>query len=322
MSKGQHLPSDVRKATERHLAALDKLAPGLVDGLYLTGSVTLGDYHRGRSDIDFMAFTTRPVADPDVVALLSDVHAALTADLHAALPGTGHYDGNYIDLAGLPAVPDDEPRAPHVVNGTFHGSDPNGQLTPATWAEFTRYAIAVRGPKRADLGIAIAHDRLNHWLLGNLNGYWKSSAVSGLEKLRQHEGGEAVPGEAVAWMATGAARLHYTLATGDIASKSAAGRYAISLFPSYSSVVNAALGWRATGRGEFTCADWISCAEMTLGIVADANRGFASSGSSTLAGSCASRRDVDQVAAERDQRRAGDLFGVLAQALADDRAES
>ena len=57
---GQHLPSDVRKATERHLVALDNLAPGLVEGLYLTVSVTLGDYQQGRSDIDFMAFTGKP----------------------------------------------------------------------------------------------------------------------------------------------------------------------------------------------------------------------------------------------------------------------
>jgi Nucleotidyltransferase domain len=58
MAGPQDLPSDVRDATDRHLAVLDAVAPGLVGGLYLTGSVTLGDYQPGRSDIDFMAFTT------------------------------------------------------------------------------------------------------------------------------------------------------------------------------------------------------------------------------------------------------------------------
>src|SRR5260370_38589950 len=132
MSNGQHPPSDVRIATEQHLGALDKLAPGLVGSLYLTGSVTLGDSHQGRSDIDFMAFTGRPVTDPDVVALLAQVHAFLLTELRAALPATGHYDGNYVALGGLPTVPDDQPRGPHVVNGTFHGNEVNGQLTPAT----------------------------------------------------------------------------------------------------------------------------------------------------------------------------------------------
>jgi hypothetical protein len=278
MNTQQQLPRDVRQASERHLAALDAVAPGLVVSLYLTGSATLGDYQSGRSDIDFMAFTSRPATDPEVVALLTEVHATLLADLQAALPGSGHYDGNYVALAGLPAVPDDEPAAPHVVNGTFHGNAPNHQLTPATWAEFSKYAIAVRGPERDELGIVVSQERLNQWLLANLNGYWKSSAVDGLQVLRQQEGNEALAGDAVAWMALGAARLHYTLATGDIASKSAAGKYAIRLFPRYTSVVSAAIAWRATGAGEFTRSDGISCAELTLDIIADANQRFASPG--------------------------------------------
>ncbi len=278
MSKGQHLPSDVRKATERHLAALDKMAPGLVDSLYLTGSVTLGDYHQGRSDIDFMAFTSRPVTDPEVVALLAQVHAFLLTDLQAVLPATGHYDGNYVALGGLPAVPDDQPRGPHVVNGTFHGNEVNGHLTPATWTEFAKYAIAIRGPERGELGISVSPDRLSTWLLGNLNAYWKRRAVDGITMLRKLDASEALAGEIVAWDALGAARLHYTLATGDIASKAAAGEYAIGLFPDYTEVVSAALSWRTTGAGEFTYADWGSCAELILDIVADANRRFGSPG--------------------------------------------
>ena len=276
MSRGQDLPSDVRKATGRHLAVLDNLAPGLVDSLYLTGSVTLDDYQQGRSDIDFMAFVSRPVTDPEVVALLAQVHAHLLTDLQAALPGTGHYDGNYVALGGLPAVPDDQPLVPHVVNGTFRGNEVNGQLTPATWTEFAKYAIAIRGQDRGELGISVSPDRLSQWLLGNLNGYWKRRAVDGMEMLRKLDASAALPAEIVAWDALGAARLHYTLATGDIASKTAAGAYAIGLFPDYAEVVSAALSWRATGAGEFTYADWGSCAELILDIVADANRRFGS----------------------------------------------
>ena len=110
------------------------------------------------------------------------------------------------------------------------------------------------------------------WTLGNLNGYWKRHAVDGIEMLRKRDASGACPGEVVAWDALGAARLHYTLATGDIASKAAAGEYAISLFPDYTEVVRAALAWRTTGAGDFTYADWGACAELILDIVADANR--------------------------------------------------
>ena len=62
------------------------------------------------------------------------------------------------------------------------------------------------------------------------------------------------------------------LATGDIASKAAAGEYAAGMFPAYRPVLSSAVTWRATGQGDFTYGDWINCAELALHIVADANR--------------------------------------------------
>jgi hypothetical protein len=200
------LPQDVRTITRQHLDTLDSAAPGLVAALYLTGSVTLGDYRQGRSDIDFMAFLSRPVTDPETVALLADVHAGLDC--------AATYDGNYVDWARIPEVPDDAPIVPHVVNGQFQADEPNHQLTPATWTEFGRYGIAVRGPAAGELGIHVSRDRLNEWTLGNLNSYWRKQAEDGIQTLRQHDPATSLPADVVAWMAVGSARLHYTLKTG------------------------------------------------------------------------------------------------------------
>jgi Nucleotidyltransferase domain len=258
------VPDDVQAATRQHLHALDAAASGLVAALYVTGSVALGDYQQGRSDIDFMAFLSRPVTDPQTVGWLAEVHAGLA--------GPADYDGNYVALACVPGVPDDEPSAPHVVSGQFRGDEPNHQLTPATWAEFASYGIAIRGPRPAEFGIQVSRDRLSEWTLGNLNTHWKHQAEEGIETLRAHDSATSISAEAVAWMALGPARLHYTLATGDIASKTAAGEYAAGMFPAYQPFLSAAMTWRATGRGDFTYGDWVACAELTLHIVADANR--------------------------------------------------
>jgi hypothetical protein len=260
------LPHDVRAVTRAHLDALDVAAPGLVTGLYVTGSVALGDYRQGRSDIDFMAFLSRPVTDSGTVGRLAEVHARLAC--------AADYDGSYVAWACVPGVPDDEPNAPHVVGGQFHASAPNHQLTPATWAEFARYGIAIRGPRPGQLGIRVSPGRLSEWTLGNLNSYWRSQAEDGIQTLQAHDPGTSLAADVVAWMALGPARLHYTLATGDIASKSAAGDYAVTLFPDYRPVVSSALTWRATGRGDFTYGDWIASAELALLIVADADRRF------------------------------------------------
>jgi hypothetical protein len=257
------VPHDVQAATCQHLHALDAAAPGLITALYVTGSVALGDYQQGRSDIDFMAFLSRPVTDPQTVGRLAEVHAGLA--------GPADYDGNYVALACVPDVPDDEPSAPHVVGGQFHADEPNHQLTPATWAEFARYGIAIRGPRPAQLGIRVSRGRLSEWTLHNLNAYWRHRAEEGIQTLRARDAGTGIGAGVVAWMALGPARLHYTLATGDIASKAAAGEYAASLFPAYRPVLSSAVTWRATGQGDFTYGDWIACAELALRIVADAN---------------------------------------------------
>jgi hypothetical protein len=118
----------------------------------------------------------------------------------------------------------------------------------------------------------VPRDRLNQWTLGNLNGYWKAAAEDGIATLRPHDPGEAIAASVAAWITLGPARLHYTLATGDVASKSAAGRYAIDAFPAYHDVVSAALDWRRSGDGPFTYADCIAGAELAIDIVADANR--------------------------------------------------
>jgi len=252
------LPQDVQAATRQHLHALDAAAPGLATALYVTGSVALGDYQQGRSDIDFMAFFSRQVTDPQTIGRLAEVHASLA--------GPADYDGNYVALACVPDVPDDEPSTPHVVGGQFHADEPNHQLTPATWAEFARYAIAIRGPRPAQLGIRVSRDRLSEWTLRNLNTYWQNQAEEGIKTLRAHDPGTSIGAGVVAWMALGPARLHYT------ASKAAAGQYAAGLFPAYRPVLSSAATWRATGQGDFTYGDWIACAELALHIVADANR--------------------------------------------------
>jgi hypothetical protein len=52
--EAMHEPLDI---AARHLALADRRVPRLVEGLYLQGSVALGDCRPGVSDIDFVAVT-------------------------------------------------------------------------------------------------------------------------------------------------------------------------------------------------------------------------------------------------------------------------
>jgi hypothetical protein len=202
------LPDKVRDVVDRHLEAVDAVRPGLIQALYLTGSIALGDYQPGRSDVDFTAFTSRPVGADDVAAL-REVHAGLDADMC--------YDGNYVCWQSLPDVPLDGRPGPHIVEGEFR-TDGDDELTPSTWAEFARYAIAMRGPAAASLGVRVPRSRLAEWNLGNLNGYWRNLAHSIGRIAAERDPAGLVRPDTVAWCILGPPRLHYTLATGDITS--------------------------------------------------------------------------------------------------------
>lgn len=194
-----------------YLNAADRAVPGLVEGLYLEGSVALGDFRPHTSDVDFVAVTAqRP--DPAAIAALERVHALMR--------GRPFFDGSYLtwdDLAGNPA---DAVPGPHSHEGRFHAGW-NGH-NPVTWHTIARYGVACRGPHPADRVIWADPDVLATWTKDNLDSYWRKWLEHSIRLLHPY---------AVVWLVTGVTRLHYTLATGDITSKDGAGRYALQTFP-------------------------------------------------------------------------------------------
>src|SRR3954453_12471101 len=82
----------VEETCATYLDLADRYAPGLVQGLYLQGSIALGDYRPGISDIDFVAVVSRT---PDVRTLAS-VHADLRR-----VRGSILFDGLYVEADDL-----------------------------------------------------------------------------------------------------------------------------------------------------------------------------------------------------------------------------
>ena len=66
----------VQRVVQSYLAEVDEEVPGLVEGLYLTGSVALGDFRPHESDVDFVAVTARR-PDERSLAGLERAHARL-----------------------------------------------------------------------------------------------------------------------------------------------------------------------------------------------------------------------------------------------------
>jgi hypothetical protein len=261
ISANAAVPSQVQQLVAAHLERVDEAAPGLIEMLYLTGSVALGDYRPGVSDVDFLAVTSRTLDASDLAAV---------AAAHEGMPAPSPYDGIYLERRALATTPDDCPVVPHIVNGVFRTDHRCGELNPVLWLMLTRYGITMRGPSTADLDVRVDPQRLRRWNLDNLRSYWQPIG----ERIRQEVAGRAAAeianSDAVMWAVLGPTRLHYTLATGDVTSKTGGAQYAAQQFPAWGELAAQAVACRAGQPVKFVTTDALAAATMVDAVVEDA----------------------------------------------------
>ncbi|MEN2417160.1 aminoglycoside adenylyltransferase domain-containing protein [Streptomyces rimosus] len=214
--------TSVEAVTHDFLSHADRLCPGLVEGLYLTGSVALGDFRPGRSDIDYVAVSGRRPSEADVAAL-ERAHAATRARHRRP-----YFDGVHVTWSDLAGSSADCAGAAGTHMGRFRTGG-GFEVNPVTWAVLAKHAVPVRGPVPGEFDVAVDGAALRDWTRGNLDGYWRGWRIAHGKALSAR-GVWALGGWAVAWGVLGVTRLHYTLATGDITSKGGAGHYALRTF--------------------------------------------------------------------------------------------
>jgi hypothetical protein len=239
------LPTPVQAVVDDYLDIAGVEAPSLVEGLYLVGSVALGEFRPASSDIDFIAVTAnRP--DAAALAALERVHTR-----HYAHWRRPFFDGIYViwnDLAGDPARLGP---GPSTHESRFH-TDSRGERNPIAWHTLAQCGVCCYGPAIAAL--AVWHDPavLVAWTNNNLDSYWRR-LIDRDANLFTPSGLAGLRAWSCTWCVLGVSRLHYTLATGEITSKEGAGLYALATFPArWHGVINEALRIRrAAGRRSF-----------------------------------------------------------------------
>ncbi|GAB3140391.1 hypothetical protein GCM10027290_11130 [Micromonospora sonneratiae] len=216
------VPPGADEAIEAYFAAVDAEAPGLVEGIYLVGSVALDDFHPGASDIDFVAVTGDVLSDADVAAL-ERAHVALTPYLRRQF-----FDGLYVtwrDLGDDPA----RSRPGACVEQNRLRRRVAGTGDPVAWHTLASRGVTVRGPRREEVRIWTDRTVLAAWTHRNLDEYWRVW-LRRSSRLRSRPGLATLAPTGPVWGVLGVSRLHYTLATGRITSKRGAGEYARQAF--------------------------------------------------------------------------------------------
>lgn len=245
--------------TAAHVRALDERVRGLVTGLFVTGSVPLGDYWPGRSDIDFVAVMDRVPTAEELGRL---------AKAHLSLPGDGPvYDGIYLTRAQLATPPVDGDTAPQILAGDFQPAKTGGQLNPVTWLELARHGLPILGERPE---VALDEGVLRRWLLDNLSGYWAGFAEQATPQFAALPPDMPIPPDPVLWAVTGPGRLHYTLTTGEVTTKTGGAHHTAQVLPQWAELCERAVRSRAGEDEPFTAADGLASLQLVTDVVTDA----------------------------------------------------
>lgn len=219
------LPDPVARAIDAWLGHHDRLAPGVVEGLYVVGSVALGDW-TPRSDIDVVAFVADPT-DVDTVARLEAAH-----DAYRAGGGRPSVDGPVLSWVDVASPPMSVQRA-WTLDGEFRFDAECFEINPVVWLTLAEHGIAVRGPVPGELDVVVDDSARRDWVRRNVDTYWRAVRADVRAILDGDLDRNAFGGHTVEWCALGVARMWFTAESGGVVSKHAAGEWAAERLPQY-----------------------------------------------------------------------------------------
>ncbi|SMX70800.1 hypothetical protein [Brevibacterium linens] len=248
------LPADAATAVRSYLRLADRILPGGIIACAATGSIALGAYRPGRSDIDLVAVIAEEWRTrSDLVRRLRLLHLSQVPRLTAgAVRGRGvSACCNTVFVAESEVsrpVTQIRPIASHT--GEIFDQNDAFDVNPVVWKELTDGGIAVRGRPVSAWDVDAQPEALRPWIRTNLREYWSplvaqlrdrppQDSTTLLRRLLTSPRG--LTAGTVAWCVLGPARMHHTLMTGEIIGKEEAGFHALTAFPDHTPITEVAL---------------------------------------------------------------------------------
>jgi len=203
---------EVNAAAHELLTSIQtRLGPQFV-GMYLLGSLALGDFHPQSSDLDLVVVTVGTLAD-ETVAALQDLHQRFD---HTASPWAARIDAAYLPQDALRESVPTAARYPILEWPGLLALEPLEPGWPMQRYTLREYGVVVSGPDPRSLLGPVHPDELRRASAAIVAG-WQARAqgdpdwVAWLQRRSHHT-----------FVALTLCRLLYTLDTGSVASKPAA----------------------------------------------------------------------------------------------------
>jgi hypothetical protein len=192
--------------------------PGFLVGVYLQGSLALGAFNSGFSDIDFISITNRRCTANDIDSLRA-VHQKLLQHHPQA-----QLSGSYLQWHDVGQIEGMIPPHPHFHDGIFHASGYHDS-NPVTWWILKHRGIALLGPPPEHFAIQVDWNDLIAKMHHNLNTYWASFTTNPQRMIW------LLDDYGIQWTVLGVLRQFYTFREQAITSKTGAGLFALNHTP-------------------------------------------------------------------------------------------
>lgn len=212
------IPQSVQQVLNAYIAFVAEGLPGLLTGLYLHGSLALGAFDPGLSDIDFITLTSRRCTVADIDALRAIHHTLVQRYPQAQL------SGSYLQLQDVGQMEETIRPHPYIHDGIFHASGYH-DINAVTWWILKQRGIAISGPPPDQFNIQIDWADLLVKMRLNLNTYWASFTTN------PRRMAWLLTDYGIQWTVLGVLRQFYTFREQAITSKTDAGIYGLAHVP-------------------------------------------------------------------------------------------
>ena len=203
-------------------AGLTQIKPNWVEGIYLTGSITLGDFYAHKSDVDFVVLY-KELPTPNIFTQLSQLHYRIQK-----LYPKPVLNGVYLTRQNLQASSLPTDQVIHFQDGRLNRG--LFEMGSVALYELKTTAHTLIGPPTNQLPIDISLDHVKRFMYININSYWLSWLTKHSSLVNRKGLLILFPG-LTEWGVLGVARQLYTLKQGKIVSKRAAGFYCLEEVP-------------------------------------------------------------------------------------------
>lgn len=223
---------EVNRLLSFMLAHIQAILGDQLVGMYLYGSLSLGDFDPASSDVDFWVVTEGELPE-ETVERLREMHATIAA---SELPYAQRLEGSYIPRAALRRYAPDNARHPTIgVDWPFQVALHGAPSIIERHIVRTR-GVVVYGPAPDTLIDPVAIDQIQLQVRELLNSFWR-------ERLDDRAFFHSREYQAFAVLTM--CRALYTLREGVVASKPQAAAWAQEACPDWKPMIEQALIWRS-----------------------------------------------------------------------------